>query len=305
MKFDMDYINLDEEIRCGYTVSKKQKAVWNVELDLLSKFIEVCKKYDIKYCAYCGTMLGAVRHKGFIPWDDDVDIAMTRENFEKFCAIADKVFMEPYFLQTGYNDSEFFLGYARLRNSNTTGLITYNISEDYNNGIYIDIFVLDAMTSDKRKLTQQVKSLNRIRWIVDTFNEKKIKKTRGFKFFIKKVLSLILNINGHDYWLNKYKKEISKYNETENVLSLMTHAENLRNVYWTKKEYLEDLIEMPFETLQVPVPKRYDEILTNFYGNYMEYPPMDERGEWHNGIIEFDPYTPYKEYIAKIKGYGY
>ena len=95
---------LDEEERCGYIVSKQMKEVWAVELDLLAELLRVCKKHGIKVFASGGTMLGAIRHKGFIPWDDDIDMMMFRSDYDKLCAIAAEEFVEPYFFQTEYTD---------------------------------------------------------------------------------------------------------------------------------------------------------------------------------------------------------
>ena len=106
---------LDEETRCGFTISEKLKEVWAVELDLLSEFDRVCKKYGIKYIASGGTMLGAARHHGFIPWDDDVDLMMMRDEYDKLCEIAPTEFKHPYFFQTEDTDPGFMRYFARLR----------------------------------------------------------------------------------------------------------------------------------------------------------------------------------------------
>lgn len=128
------------EVRNDCYISAERKKIWAVELDLLNKFFSVCNEYDIKAFAISGTLLGAVRHQGFIPWDDDVDICMTRENYNKLEKIADTAFKTPYFFQTARNDKRFFSSTPRLRNSNTTGIVAWNYSSKYNNGIFLDSF---------------------------------------------------------------------------------------------------------------------------------------------------------------------
>lgn len=99
--------SLDEEVRDGHIVTKELKAVWNVELDLLDRFLKFCADNNLKCWVDGGTMLGAVRHKGFIPWDDDVDMVMPRADYDRMIELAPKYFNYPYFLQSAYSDIEF------------------------------------------------------------------------------------------------------------------------------------------------------------------------------------------------------
>src|SRR3712207_3357568 len=91
---------LEEEIRCGYRVSAQMKRVWAVELDLLAKFVDVCERHELRYFLDSGTLIGAIRHQGFIPWDDDIDVSMPRKDYDKLWEIAQTEFSYPYFFQT-------------------------------------------------------------------------------------------------------------------------------------------------------------------------------------------------------------
>ena len=151
IKIDLPDGFLDEEVRCGYTITPKLKKIWAVELDLMSEFARVCDKYDIKWSVAFGTMLGVIRHKGFIPWDDDVDIMLERKEFEKLVQVAPKAFKHPYFFQYALNARKTFMTHARLRNSLTTGYVTGHPKEGYNNGIYLDIDCMDASPQSRIK----------------------------------------------------------------------------------------------------------------------------------------------------------
>ena len=146
----------DDNSPVNSSEARKTKKIWAVELDLMNELLRVCNKYDIKIFAFGGTLLGAVRHHGFIPWDDDMDFCMDRANYNELLKHCDE-FKHPYFLQFAQSDEKYFFGYARLRNSNTTGIIEWNRSPDYNNGIYIDIFVLDGYLEDEKKVKKQIK----------------------------------------------------------------------------------------------------------------------------------------------------
>ena len=142
---------LKEEYRDGYLVSEKLKKIWAIDLDLFAEFSRVCRKHDIKFSVSFGTMIGAVRHKGFIPWDDDFDIMLERREYEKLMAIDPSEFQAPYFLQTVLSDRAVFSPLARFRNSATTGYISGYPKQGYNNGIYLDLYCFDANPQSRMK----------------------------------------------------------------------------------------------------------------------------------------------------------
>ena len=100
-------MTLCDEIREGYKISSQMKKVWSIQLSLLKKVLEVCEKYDLKIWAEGGTLLGTIRHKGYIPWDDDIDLVMFRDDYDKLNEIASKEFKYPYFLQSSKTEKKF------------------------------------------------------------------------------------------------------------------------------------------------------------------------------------------------------
>ncbi|GBG07205.1 hypothetical protein PAT3040_01753, partial [Paenibacillus agaridevorans] len=141
---------------------RKLKSVHKVQMELLRFFIEICDKYHLRYFAVHGTLLGAVRHQGFIPWDDDVDIAMPREDYNKLKQLAEKVFPETYELQTNENAPNVFYGnLSRLRDNNTTGIELSEWRRGNVGGIWIDIMALDYIHADSRHRERQLNRIHR------------------------------------------------------------------------------------------------------------------------------------------------
>ena len=302
MKLEMQFETafFREETICGYRVSEKQKKIWACELDLAQKFMDVCDKYNIQYIAFAGTLLGAVRHHGFIPWDDDMDFCMLRPEFEKLLAIGESEFKGPYFFQTSLTDRKYFCGYARLRNSTTTGVIQGH-GEGYNNGIYIDIFVMDGYIEDQAEYEKQVRKMqNREKFL--RYAESEICCSNPIKYAIRKLIQPFLaNRKIYEYSYAKYQKALQINNQNTDRITFMTHNPSLRESYWMYKSDFNEIIRLPFHQLMLPAPKEYDKVLKNIYGDYMQYPPVEQRGEWHNGIIHFEPDIPYEEYFKKVK----
>ena len=154
---------LDEEDRGGYVVPAEMKQVWAIQMDLLTQLINVCQQNDIKMWVGGGTLLGTIRHHGYIPWDDDIDVMMLREEYDKLMAIGKDAFEHPYFFQNAYTDSGYSLGHAQLRNSLTAAIRPADSFKLYNQGIFIDIFVLDAVPEDPALRVSTIKESNRIR----------------------------------------------------------------------------------------------------------------------------------------------
>ena len=301
LQLDDDFYK--EERRCDYLVTEKAKKIWAIELDLLNELIRVCDKHNIKMSVWAGTLLGAVRHKGMIPWDDDIDVCLCREEYERLCEIAPQEFKHPYFFQNVKTDSQYLIGYSRLRNSLTTGYIVGDDSSNYNNGIYIDVFVLDGLIDNENLLRKQ---LRKQKYLLNVFNlyNRNYYSNKALKIYIKRFLSnlmhaTVFNFIKKESIVNAYERSLMKYNKMTNRLSMMTHPLDFAKKYWLMSSDLENIIYLPFESLSVPAPSNYKEILTHIYRNYMEFPPVEKRGVWHEGIIEFNPDIPYKEYLGK------
>ena len=291
----------NDEIRDEYHVSEKTKKIWAVEMDLLAELLRVCNKYDIKISVFAGTMLGAIRHKGFIPWDDDLDVCMTRDNFDRLLEVANKEFRYPYFLQTALSDQKYFCKYARLRNSETTGLISWQSSVDYNNGIYIDVFVLDGFIENRYKLKKQLLERDLITYMINS-HHKDLDDKNHLKRLARTILQKgILQHIKYENLYNKYLSIMKRYEDKTERRTLLTHNRYFINRYWCNASDLENIITVPFEHIEVPISANYDVILKHTYGNYMEFPPVEKRGAWHDGMLVFDPDIPYKDFLNKVE----
>lgn len=288
---------LNEEVRCGYNVTEKLKKIWSVELDLANEFMRVVQKYNLRTFMFGGTLIGAVRHKGFIPWDDDLDFWMPREDYDKFIQVSKEEFNHPYFLQHGLSDQKFFLPYARLRNSLTTGAIKGEESGDYNNGIYIDIYVLDGYP--KSMMVHKLQSLLiRLAALPCTLYNKN--KYNSWSVFKKCALVLrpIIKLFSYEMWFKIYENTLKIYNKSQ-IIGGRFGVSASAYKYNYKRSAFDDIIYLPFEHLMLPAPSCYDDLLKKIYGDYMSFPPVEERGKWHEGIIHFEPDIPYKEYLSR------
>lgn len=288
---------LKEEIRDGYLVSAEMKKVWAIEMDLLREFISLCEQHHLQYWVDGGTLLGTIRHKGFIPWDDDLDVWMPREDYDKLLQIRPEEIPTPYFLQTPLNDEDYYCPFARLRNSNTTGILISK-NNRCNNGIYIDIVPGDGLS--KIRIIQKLRAVriqaNNIAATAYVFNVNPNILTRSihkilhwpiFRYDPRRVFQKINRISSRIPW-----------REAEQVGDVAFSFYPYDRLYHSKK-YFETTIQKPFEHMMVNVPGGYDGLLSDLYGDYMTFPPAESQGTQHH--FTFDPDHAYNQAIGSTQ----
>jgi len=284
----------EEEVRCNYKISSIMKELWAIQLDMLNEFDKVCEKYNLKYFLDFGTMLGAVRHKGYIPWDDDVDVSMLREDYEKFIQVAPNEFKYPYFFQNAYTDKDIVHGFSKLRRSDTCEIIKGDLQYGYryNQGIWIDIFVMDGLPQDE----QQQKAIDARR---DKFYYTLFMLVRPSKKADIKYLPKMLRYAYYNLITGGREKEFTRFNDFAQQFSGSNIVGHLMfyNSYRFRRELLEDLIRVPFENLMLPIPRGYDEYLRTVYGDSYMTP---KRTTKYHGQTIFDTNRSYKDVLASL-----
>lgn len=264
--------------------------VWNKELEILREVDAVCRKNNIKYFADSGTLLGTVRHKGFIPWDDDIDLVMFRKEFNRFRRIAKKEMSAKLFCQSGYNDRGFYGGMLHIRMNGTTAIQYQNFPyANYHQGIFIDIFPLDGVIENKFFFTLQSlckKILNTIMWYKNTHRMKRIK--HHIILFFPSLLPQVLLFGLFEFVCSWKKTDKSEYVDVISYFGTSGTGQRKRSLY-------DQIMSVPFEDTHIPVPAGYDEILEIMYGKEYMTPkkiPAD------HGEMFFDTKCSYIDYIS-------
>lgn len=272
------------EVEPVYERTEELRKIQDCERDILKHVIDICDKHEIKYFMFYGSLLGAVRHHGMIPWDDDIDVAMLREDYDRFLEAAEQELEAPYFLQTWKTDKEcFFGGYAKVRNSNTTALDSLHEKGTSNAGIWIDIFPLDKVFVDFSRRKQQIMELEHLQKLifVKLYGRKKY-----LKIDIDEYQKLWQECNGIelDELYEKLDSVIkaAKNEDTAFYSVLSQYMIYEERKYYTTDEF-EEICKVVFDNLKVSIPKRFQHIIYLHAGRgFMTYPPVQKRVQKHN-----------------------
>ena len=264
------------------------------ELIILDEIDRICKKYNIKYYLAFGTALGAVRHKGFIPWDDDIDIHMLNNDLKKFKEICKKELSDKFYLQDKLTDKYYYNYWTKIGLENTTWMPKKRIV-DCKYGACIDVFPMFPMKNTKReqkrinKYTKLLLITSAKYYVLNNKNQNysKIKK------LVHKIISNKLNNCLYQYAMNKLDIKDDKYDTI-----VITSISKDRNIYFDKDVIIGNKT-LEFEKRNLPVVNNLDKYLTTFYGDYMTPPTEDKRyGHDRGNDIIYDFKNSYRKYLG-------
>lgn len=288
---------LREEVRCDHLVTKEVKELWAVELDLLDQFKHICDKYGLRYFAAGGTLLGAARHQGFIPWDDDIDLHMMAEDYEKFCEVAPKELEYPYFFQFYGTEEGAPISHSRIRRSDTTGCTGFEYefcSGAYNRGIFADIFPLyNIPDSNLKRLTQKL-GIIAVKYILageEYDRKRKMGHAVGLRYMPFVWLWKAVSLFTDGTKLRKTYLKICNWEKkrTRYVGALSFNCTS-KKLMW-ERSLFDEKVELPFENTTVSCPAGWEEHLIQQYGNWRT--PIKNTA--YHEMAVFDARVPFSE----------
>ena len=274
------------------------------ELLLLKELRRICEDNNITYFLAYGTLLGAVRHKGFIPWDDDVDVCMNYPDYMKFKEACKSQLGSDFFLQTDETDPNAGLSYCKLRLNGTTLIVDHSVDRDMHHGINIDIYPVYNVPDNgfQRKLQLAAAAVYML------FEVGQVPENHGgFAAAVSRILLKSFCSDTRTKLKNKCHRYMAKFEgkPTKQKAMLFGNLNYCRRLY--PAEMFKNSVEMIFEGENFSVPAGYELFLKSFYGDYMKLPPVEERQAKLEHILKIstdEPYQKYKGILYCVKSGG-
>lgn len=285
--------------------------IQKVELGILGEFQRICKDYNLRYFAIGGSCIGAIRHKGFIPWDDDIDVAMPQEDYYRFIRIAEKKMRHPYKLVTPDSSRYYNVQYIRVENEETAFIQDYvaDLSDRWG-GIFMDVMPVTGLPSDKKERSRYLKKLKKYKRL-NRYRRMPFSYDPSMKWRVIWVLfSAIKWMFPYNFYSRKMDALRAKYSFDMSGKVCFSWDRHRVKGLDTKKDFFNykdfaETIEVPFEDTTICVPVGYDRYLKTDFGDYMKLPPEGKRVSIHPTVL-IDISKSYKEYkktgLPKVNG---
>jgi len=259
--------------------------IHKIQIEMMKELHCICKENQLRYTVLCGSLLGAVRHKGFIPWDDDMDIGLVREDYDKLLEILKNKPIKDCFLQDFSTDEHYYQPYAKLLKENTVYIEKFRMGCKAKNGIFIDIFPLDYIKKPGL-LSSKVKRLfSRLITFAIWEKEECHMERSGVKKIIN-LISVIIGVLPKKTLIYMQNSLIVRKKRTEYVASMFSSNYDTNKLYFELKDF-DNMIEFEFENIVVNGPRNWKDNLMRLYKNYNQLPPVEKRTSGHDvEIIE-------------------
>ena len=299
MKLLLEQEFFEEEERSGFLVSAEMKRVWAAELKVLEFVINVCEKYGIQYFADYGTLLGAVRHKGFVPWDDDIDIALKRADYMKLMSALKKEIKQPYKVNSCYFSNERRQPFCSIANYSHVP-VPSDVIEQFFGCPYVvgvDVYALDYVPEDKESAELQTAMYTAVYDLAMRLDE--IRLSGELEHYLLEVEEMCnISLKRDDTLRGQLWRLCDMIaamfgEEESSILTFFPRRVQGDFDFGYPKEWYDSAVLMKFEGMNIAVPHSYHEVLTELYGDYMQ-PQRDTSS--HN----YPFFSVQKEYLEKI-----
>ena len=294
MKINLHRIKLFLSGVTSSMVKENLPSLQKKALEIFGYFEEFCKEHKLLYFVCGGGCIGAIRHQGFIPWDDDLDVFMPRPDYEKFTKLWETYGDHKNYTLCRTNEEVNYHDCGTLlKDNHTTFINSHSVNEDFHHGYMIDIIPLDGCAPTKTSRMIQMFWAS----VYSLYNAQRVPNNQGTLMkTLAPVLLFLVPSNKLKYKLWNYaQKKMSKYDfyNSEYITELVTGYKYMSLKY--PKKVFEEQLFVPFETTEIPIPVDYETYLSMAFGNYMKMPPEDERNPKHK-VVFLDLNTSYKEY---------
>lgn len=277
-----------------------------IEVGLLQQFLSICEKLNLTYYLVCGSALGAVKYGGFIPWDDDIDVALPRKDYERFCREAPEFLPEWCFLQNYHSEPQYYLLGSKLRDSRTTYIEMMAENLKINHGVFIDIFPLDGQwtTEHEHRIFRHKRAVfeaaRRVRLNYNRLSPQNLSMVRTNWYW------LLFRLFGYK---RNTATEIAAFDDfvasfsTDGSDIWCNHANSTSSREYAPREQYGNGTWMKFEGISVRVPAQYDAYLTQKYGDWRSGIPPDKQ-HGHHYYAKCDLHRPFADEPDAVVGKG-